>query len=93
MNRKDMLNKLQEPEKVWDMVVVGGGATGLGVAVDAATRGYSVVLLEMADFAISMAPSLLAKFHFILTIDKYLRNFFILLQSSLTDIFKKAMSL
>ena len=32
MNRKDMLNKLQEPEKVWDMVVVGGGATGLGVA-------------------------------------------------------------
>ncbi|MFR5657825.1 MAG: FAD-dependent oxidoreductase [Butyricimonas faecihominis] len=51
MNRKDMLNKLQNPEKVWDMVVVGGGATGLGVAVDAATRGYSVVLLEMADFA------------------------------------------
>jgi len=50
MNRKDMLNKLQEPKKVWDMVVVGGGATGLGVAVDAATRGYSVVLLEMADF-------------------------------------------
>ena len=47
MNRKDMLNKLQEPEKVWDMVVVGGGATGLGVAVDAATRGYSVVLLEI----------------------------------------------
>ena len=51
MNRRDMLSKLQEPEKVWDMVVVGGGATGLGVAVDAATRGYSVVLLEMADFA------------------------------------------
>ena len=39
-----------------------------------------------------MAPSLLAKFHFILTIDKYLRNFFILLQSSLTDIFKKGTS-
>lgn len=36
MNRRDMLSKLQEPEKVWDMVVVGGGATGLGVAVDAA---------------------------------------------------------
>ena len=51
MNRRDMLSKLQEPEKVWDMVVVGGGATGLGVAVDAATRGYSVVLLEMVDFA------------------------------------------
>ena len=50
-SEEEMLNKLQEPEKVWDMVVVGGGATGLGVAVDAATRGYSVVLLEMADFA------------------------------------------
>ena len=39
MNRKDMLNKLQEPEKVWDMVVVGGGATGLGVAGGGRTGG------------------------------------------------------
>ncbi|MCA1802132.1 MAG: glycerol-3-phosphate dehydrogenase/oxidase, partial [Rhodothermaceae bacterium] len=35
----------------WDMIIAGGGATGLGVAVDAATRGYSVLLLEQSDFA------------------------------------------
>jgi glycerol-3-phosphate dehydrogenase len=34
----------------WDMVVVGGGATGVGVALDAAARGYSVLLLEQSDF-------------------------------------------
>src|ERR1700723_4394466 len=34
----------------WDMVVVGGGATGAGVAVDGASRGYSVLLLEQSDF-------------------------------------------
>lgn len=35
----------------WDVVVIGGGATGLGVAVDAAARGFSVALVEAADFA------------------------------------------
>ncbi|WP_345072550.1 glycerol-3-phosphate dehydrogenase/oxidase [Hymenobacter fastidiosus] len=35
----------------WDILVIGGGATGLGVAVDAATRGYRTLLLERADFA------------------------------------------
>jgi glycerol-3-phosphate dehydrogenase len=34
----------------WDLVVVGGGATGVGVAIDAATRGYDVLLLEQSDF-------------------------------------------
>lgn len=51
MNRTDLLKRLDQPAKQWDIVVVGGGATGLGIAVDAATRGYSVVALEMADFA------------------------------------------
>ncbi|MBQ4278633.1 MAG: glycerol-3-phosphate dehydrogenase/oxidase [Rikenellaceae bacterium] len=51
MNRTDLLKRLEEPDKLWDVVVVGGGATGLGIAVDAATRGYSVAALEMADFA------------------------------------------
>jgi glycerol-3-phosphate dehydrogenase len=37
--------------KEWDMIVIGGGATGLGIALDAASRGYSVLLLEQADFA------------------------------------------
>lgn len=35
----------------WDVVVIGGGATGLGCAVDAASRGYSTLLLEAHDFA------------------------------------------
>jgi len=34
----------------WDMIVVGGGATGVGVAIDAAARGYDVILLEQSDF-------------------------------------------
>ncbi|MEN0053229.1 MAG: glycerol-3-phosphate dehydrogenase/oxidase [Mucilaginibacter sp.] len=39
------------PEKIWDVVIVGGGATGLGTALDAASRGYKTLLLEQADFA------------------------------------------
>ncbi|MBE9661534.1 glycerol-3-phosphate dehydrogenase/oxidase [Mucilaginibacter myungsuensis] len=35
----------------WDVVVIGGGATGLGTAVDAALRGYKTLLVEQADFA------------------------------------------
>ena len=50
MNRDEMLLRL-EAEEVWDVLIVGGGATGLGVAVDAVTRGYRTLLLEQADFA------------------------------------------
>ena len=42
---------LAQAERVWDVAVIGGGATGLGVALDAAARGFSVVLLEAEDFA------------------------------------------
>jgi len=38
-------------ESRWDVIVIGGGATGLGTAVDAASRGYRTLLLEAADFA------------------------------------------
>lgn len=51
MKREELIGQISNEEKVWDIVVVGGGATGLGVAVDAAVRGYSVVLLEQDDFA------------------------------------------
>jgi glycerol-3-phosphate dehydrogenase len=53
MKRDDLLQQLKEPNsgKNWDFIVIGGGATGLGIAVDAASRGYSTVLLEQADFA------------------------------------------
>ncbi len=50
MNRKIMLRRLGAAG-TWDVVVVGGGATGLGVAVDAQSRGYRTLLLEQADFA------------------------------------------
>lgn len=36
---------------LYEILIIGGGATGLGVAVDAASRGYSVILLEQSDFA------------------------------------------
>jgi glycerol-3-phosphate dehydrogenase len=36
--------------KPWDIVVIGGGATGIGISVDAASRGHSVLLLEQSDF-------------------------------------------
>nr|WP_249116107.1 glycerol-3-phosphate dehydrogenase/oxidase [Azoarcus sp. L1K30] len=42
--------RLSEP-RVWDVVVIGGGATGLGCAVDAASRGYSVLVVDREDFA------------------------------------------
>ena len=50
MNRSDMLSRLEGHTQPWDMVIVGGGATGVGVAVDAASRGYEVLLLEQSDF-------------------------------------------
>ena len=45
-----MYRRLEAHAGAWDMVVVGGGATGAGVAVDGASRGYSVLLLEQSDF-------------------------------------------
>ncbi len=50
MKRDEMLARIERRDRPWDLVVVGGGATGLGVAVDAAARGYEVALLERADF-------------------------------------------
>jgi glycerol-3-phosphate dehydrogenase len=50
MNRTNMLQQLNETPE-WDIIIIGGGATGLGTAVDAATRGYKTLLLEQHDFA------------------------------------------
>jgi len=51
MKREEMLQRVKtRGEKPWDIVVIGGGATGVGVAVDAAVRGYDVLLLEREDF-------------------------------------------
>jgi glycerol-3-phosphate dehydrogenase len=50
MNRGEMVARLRERSEPWDIIVIGGGATGAGVAVDAATRGFATLLLEREDF-------------------------------------------
>lgn len=50
MNRSSMLAQAAEHSSAWDMVIIGGGATGVGVAVDAASRAFDVLLLEQHDF-------------------------------------------
>jgi glycerol-3-phosphate dehydrogenase len=50
MNREEMLRRVRGHPERWDMIIAGGGATGVGVAIDAATRGYDVLLLEQSDF-------------------------------------------
>lgn len=52
MKRAAMLERVAARCDPWDMVVIGGGATGMGIAVDAAARGYEVLLLEQSDFGI-----------------------------------------
>jgi glycerol-3-phosphate dehydrogenase len=50
MDRSDMVARVAETTDTWDIAIIGGGATGAGVAVDAASRGYHTVLLEQSDF-------------------------------------------
>ncbi|MCH2108485.1 MAG: FAD-dependent oxidoreductase, partial [Polyangiaceae bacterium] len=51
LKRSEHLSRLRDAQRIWDIIIIGGGATGLGTAVDAAARGYSVLLLEQADFS------------------------------------------
>ena len=51
MDRENYIEQLKDRGQQWDIIVIGGGATGLGIAVDAASRGYKTVLLEQSDFA------------------------------------------
>src|SRR5690554_4049465 len=51
MNRKENLLQLENREMVWDLAIIGGGASGLGVALDGLSRGLKVVLFEKSDFA------------------------------------------
>jgi glycerol-3-phosphate dehydrogenase len=50
-SRERVLDEVDSQDRPWDLVVVGGGATGLGIAVDAASRGHRTLLLERQDFA------------------------------------------
>lgn len=50
LDRDESINRLSD-NIIWDIIIIGGGATGLGLAVDAASRGYSTLLLEQSDFS------------------------------------------
>lgn len=49
-SRESFIAQVEE-QKNWDVIIIGGGATGLGTAVDAASRGFKTLLLEQSDFA------------------------------------------
>jgi glycerol-3-phosphate dehydrogenase len=51
IKREVLLNQLADGAITWDLIIAGGGATGLGIAVDAASRGFKTLLLEQSDFA------------------------------------------
>jgi len=51
MNRDEMLSRIQYAHQPWDFVIIGGGATGLACAIEAASRGYQTILLEQDDFS------------------------------------------
>ncbi|WP_217495872.1 glycerol-3-phosphate dehydrogenase/oxidase [Mangrovivirga cuniculi] len=51
MKREKQLKKLAGNPDPWDVLIIGGGATGLGIAVDSASRGFKTLLLEQSDFA------------------------------------------
>jgi glycerol-3-phosphate dehydrogenase len=50
MKREEMLERISAQTTPWDIVIIGGGATGAGIGVDAASRGFEVLLLEKEDF-------------------------------------------
>jgi glycerol-3-phosphate dehydrogenase len=51
LEREVFIKDLKEGKRQWDFIIIGGGATGLGIAVDAISRGFSTLLLEQSDFA------------------------------------------
>ena len=51
MIRADQLKAIETAKEPWDIVIIGGGASGLGAALDGASRGHKTLLLEKSDFA------------------------------------------
>lgn len=49
-NRNHMLSEAINPKTLWDIAIIGGGATGVGAALEATSRGYKVILIEQSDF-------------------------------------------
>jgi len=50
-NREEFVRQIKARDETWDFIVIGGGATGLGIAVDSSSRGYKTILLEQSDFS------------------------------------------
>ena len=50
MKRDTVFDQIENTKEPWDFLVIGGGATGLGVAVDASARGYRTLLAGAARF-------------------------------------------
>ncbi|PKP32158.1 MAG: FAD-dependent oxidoreductase [Bacteroidetes bacterium HGW-Bacteroidetes-16] len=50
MERNNMISEIEVSEQQWDIAIIGGGATGVGAALETASRGYKVVLVEQSDF-------------------------------------------
>jgi len=51
MDRNQMLSNISDPEFLWDFAIIGGGASGVGAALEASSRGYKTLLIEQFDFA------------------------------------------
>lgn len=51
MKRELLIDRIEKETEYWDIVIIGGGATGLGTALEASSRGYKTLLLEQHDFA------------------------------------------
>lgn len=77
-SRKEMLDSLKASgldnngDEEFDLLIVGGGATGAGIAVDAASRGLRVALVERDDFAAGSLSDLFTRFFFYRCIDRYI---------------------
>ncbi len=50
LQREQILSKLSDNSEQWDFIIIGGGATGVGAAIDASSRGYKTLLVEQSDF-------------------------------------------
>ena len=51
MDRDNLISRIEDSNTLWDVIIIGGGATGLGTAVEASSRGYKTLLIEQHDFA------------------------------------------
>jgi len=57
-DRETLIKQIRLKNDPWDMVVIGGGASGLGAALESVSRGYSTLLLEQHDFAKGYGPQI-----------------------------------